>query len=62
MQRKIFKTGNSLVVALSKSVLDRAGLKVGDSVEMEVREDNVIIRKSKNGSQQSLHLKIRAKM
>ncbi len=62
MQRKIFKTGNSLVVALSKSVLDRAGLKVGDSVEMEVRDATIIIGKSKKGSQQALELKIRRKL
>jgi antitoxin component of MazEF toxin-antitoxin module len=62
MHRKIFKTGNSLVVALSKSLLDKAGLKVGDSVEMEVAAEKIVITKSKKGSQQILELKIRRKL
>lgn len=62
MQRKIFKTGNSLVVALSKRLLDKAGLRVGDSVEMEALGEKISITKSKKGSQQALEFKIRRKM
>lgn len=62
MQRKIFKTGHSLVVALSKKVLDKAGLKLGDAIEVELIENKIIIGKSKRGKQMDLGLKVRSKL
>lgn len=62
MLRKIFKTGHSWAVSLSKSLLDKAGIKAGDSVEVEVWGDGILISKSKKGRQMDLGLKVRAKM
>ncbi len=36
MQRKIFKTGNSLVVSLPKDALDFLGLTEGEEVSLEL--------------------------
>jgi antitoxin component of MazEF toxin-antitoxin module len=64
MKRKIFKSGHSLVLALSKNILDGAGLKEGDSVEMEVDKDNQAIQIKKTGKtvQLAMPIKIRQKM
>lgn len=47
---------------MSKSLLDKAGIKAGDSVEVEVWGDGILISKSKKGRQMDLGLKVRAKM
>ncbi len=57
--RKIFKTGHSLAVTLSKGVLDEMGLAEGDSVEIESSHGQAIIKKSGRKEQLSLGLKIR---
>jgi antitoxin component of MazEF toxin-antitoxin module len=64
MLRKIFKTGHSVAVTLSPSLLKDAGLKVGDSVKLEVSEnkEEIIIRHGKKDSQLSLGLKVRPKL
>ena len=36
MARKIFKTGHSLAITVSRGALDELGLKLGDSVKVEV--------------------------
>lgn len=36
MRRKIFKTGHSLAITVSRQALDELGLKLGDSVKVEV--------------------------
>jgi len=60
---KIFKTGHSAAVTLSKSILKEMALKVGDSVKVEVgKEKEIIIRPSKRSSQLSLGLKLRPKL
>lgn len=64
MTRKVFKTGHSLAVTLSKKVLREIGLKAGDAVELEVGSDKekAFIRKARKNSQQALNLKIRHKL
>lgn len=43
MIRKVFKTGNSLVIALPKEELQSLGLQAGSEVEVAVnQEDNTI--------------------
>lgn len=36
MIRKLFKTGNSVVLSLPKEVLDDLGVKVGESINLEL--------------------------
>jgi antitoxin component of MazEF toxin-antitoxin module len=64
MIRKIFKTGHSVAITLSKNFLKDLGLKVGDTVRMETNSDNsgLIIRRGKKDSQLSLELKVRPKL
>jgi antitoxin component of MazEF toxin-antitoxin module len=62
MSRKIFKTGNSLVISLSKNALEKAGLKVGEAVDVEAKDGYIIVSKSKKGRQQDLGLKVRSKL
>ncbi len=46
MQRKIFKTGNSLVVSLPKEILDPLGIADGADVSVELDRSNseIVIR------------------
>ena len=59
---KIFKTGHSLAITLSKSVLESLGLKEGDSVELEQGGERIVVKKSKKKQQLDLGLKIRPKL
>ena len=44
MIRKLFKTGNSVVLSLPKEVLDDLGVKVGESINLELdREQRRVI-------------------
>jgi antitoxin MazE len=49
MQRKVFKTGNSLVVSLPKEVLDALGVSDGSEVSVELDRPNgqIVIRPSR---------------
>jgi antitoxin component of MazEF toxin-antitoxin module len=60
--RKVFKTGHSLAVTLSKKILDQLGLKVGDNVSLEIEGSKITIKKSGQKSQLSLDLPIRPKL
>jgi antitoxin component of MazEF toxin-antitoxin module len=62
MQRKIFKTGHSAAVTLSQHLLKDLSLKVGDTVEIAVKADQIIVSKSKSKKQLDLGLKIRPKL
>ena len=64
MVRKIFKTGHSFAITLSKKVLRDLGLKLGDVVDLRVNEgkNKLEIQKTKKKSQQELGLKIRHKL
>jgi putative addiction module antidote len=50
MQRKIFKTGNNLVVSLPKEVLDQLGLTDGNevSVELNRKKSEIVIRPTRS--------------
>ena len=44
MIRRLFKTGNSIVLSLPKEVLDDLGIKAGESVNLELdREQHRVI-------------------
>ena len=44
MQRRLFKTGNSIVLSLPKGILDELGLTDGKTVELELdREAHCLI-------------------
>jgi antitoxin MazE len=49
MLRKVFKTGNSLVVSLPKEVLDSLGMRDGSDVSVELDRQNrqIMIRPAK---------------
>jgi putative addiction module antidote len=46
MQRKIFKTGNSVVVSLSREMLEPLGITEGQDVSIELDRENrqIVIR------------------
>jgi antitoxin component of MazEF toxin-antitoxin module len=64
MIRKIFKTGHSAAVTISKSLLKDMGLKVGDAVRIEASSgrEEIIIRHGKKENQLALGLKLRPKL
>lgn len=43
MRTKIQKWGNSLSVRIPKAVADKAGLKERDQLEIEIRDDKVVL-------------------
>lgn len=45
MKRKVYKNGNSLVVGLTESAKEVLEIKEGDSVNMRVKNKQVIITK-----------------
>ncbi len=59
VNRKIFKTGHSLAVTLSKNVLEEMGLSEGDSVDIQPSHGRAVITKVGHKEQLSLGLKIR---
>lgn len=61
MIRKIFKTGHSAAVTLSKSLMRDLSLKVGDSVKLEVNSEKgeIIIRHGSKQNQMALDIKVR---
>ncbi len=64
MLRKIFKTGHSTAVTLSKALLKDAGLKLGDEVRIDVDQSKeiIIIQHAKKEHQLQLNLKLRPKL
>ena len=64
MLRKIFKTGHSVAVTISKQLLKELGLKVGDAVDVEASEDKkeIIIRLSSKNLQMTVLLNSRPKL
>ncbi|MFA5991360.1 MAG: hypothetical protein WC794_03890 [Candidatus Doudnabacteria bacterium] len=59
VNRKIFKTGHSLAVTLSKNVLEEMGLSEGDSVNVQLSHGQAVVTKAGHKEQLSLGLKIR---
>jgi len=64
MGRKIFKTGNSLAITLSKKILEDLGLKAGDRVETEsdAFKHQIIIKPAGHREQLSLGIKVRPRL
>ena len=62
--RKIFKTGHSAALTLSKKCLAALGLKVGDDVKIELDEtkQELVIGPGKRQNQLSLNLKARPRL
>ena len=62
--RKIFKTGHSAAVTLSKKCLETLGLKVGDDVKIELDEakQELTISPGRRQNQLSLNLKARPRL
>ncbi len=60
--RKIFKTGHSLAVTLSKKILDDLGLKEGDSVEVGSDSNKIVIKPAGHREQLALGIKVRPRM
>jgi antitoxin component of MazEF toxin-antitoxin module len=61
VNRKIFKTGHSMAVTVSKRMLRELGLENGDNVDVELGPDRkeIVIKKAKKSSQLDLGLKVR---
>ncbi len=61
MLRKIFKTGNSLAVTVSKKILEELDLKVGDTVSVEPDKsgERILIKAEKRNSQLAMNLNSR---
>ena len=53
MERKIFRTGNSVVVSLPKEMLDALHLTVGEdvSVELDAEQGHIVIAPSTAGAE-----------
>lgn len=60
--RKIFKTGHSLAVTLSKKILEELGLKEGDVVEVAAENQKAIIKKSQKNTQLTMPFSSRPKL
>ena len=64
MIRKIFKTGHSLAITISKKILDDLGLKIGDAVSVEADKDKetIVIRHGKRQQQLAMALRTRPRL
>lgn len=64
MIRKVFKTGHSYAVTLSKKLLQELGVDVGDQVAVELDREagRILIRREHKTDQLSLDLPIRPKL
>ena len=64
MIRKVFKTGHSVAITISQDMLKQMGLKVGDTVKVEIddKKERIIIRHGSKASQLALGFKVRAKL
>jgi antitoxin component of MazEF toxin-antitoxin module len=64
VNRKIFKTGHSAAVTLSKKLLDELGLRLGDNVRIEPDKDKnqFIIRPGNRENQLALDIHTRPRL
>lgn len=51
MRRKVFKTGHSLAVTISKKLQEELGVAEGDEVEIVAENGKAVIRKSQKNTQ-----------
>lgn len=61
---KIFKTGHSLAVTVSKKLLKEAGLSLGSEIKIEFdpQKNNLILKAAIKNSQLALNIKSRPKL
>jgi antitoxin MazE len=59
MRRKIFKTGNSLVVSIPKDLLEPLGITDGSAVslELDLEKRQIVIREAAPGTYEGLDTK-----
>lgn len=62
MNRKVFKTGHSLAVTLSKKILDGLGVGEGDEVEVLAENGCAVIKKSQKNTQLVMPFSSRPKL
>lgn len=62
MQRKIFKTGHSLAVTISKKLQEELGVAEGDEVEIVAENGKAVIRKSQKNTQLAMPFSSRPKL
>jgi antitoxin component of MazEF toxin-antitoxin module len=62
MIRKIFKTGHSLAVTLSKKLLEEVGLKIGDNVQLQADKEQIVISKARKNTQLTMPLSSRPRL
>lgn len=64
MQRKIFKTGHSFAITISKKLLLGLGLKPGDSVKVELDggSKRLLVSAGKSGGQLALNIRSRPRL
>ena len=61
MTRKIFKTGHSLAITVSKKSLKELGWQEGDSVDVSIDAESgrIIVKRQNKGAQLALDLRVR---
>jgi len=62
MNRKVFKTGHSLAITLSKRVLENLEIKEGDEVEILAEGGRAVVRKSQKNTQLAMPFSSRPKL
>jgi antitoxin component of MazEF toxin-antitoxin module len=62
MNRRIFKTGHSLAITLSKKILENLGAQEGDEVEVLAENGRVMIKKSQKNTQLAMPFSSRPKL
>lgn len=62
MQRKVFKTGHSLAVTISKKLQEELGVVEGDEVEIVAENGRAVIRKSQKNTQLAMPFSSRPKL
>jgi antitoxin component of MazEF toxin-antitoxin module len=62
MLRKIFKTGHSVAVTLSKKLLEEVGLKLGDNVHLAADKEQIVIGKAKKNTQLAMPFSSRPRL
>ena len=62
MNRKVFKTGHSLAITLSKKVLEDLEVKEGDEVEVLTENGRAVVKKSQKNTQLAMPFSSRPKL
>lgn len=64
MERKVFKTGHSYAITLSRKIMDELGLNVGDEVSLNFDHEGkkLVVKRANRKDQLELGLNIRPKL